>query len=478
MSQDKSILYNTSFLREFDGWKAEGTSLFFTSSGRFIYGNSKPLSYMVHGARLCREDDRAVLYIRNGAIIQSAETFATKPTLTQVEEDGEIKVRPISVYYSFMYKASEDCDCKVLMEGADASINAKDEVFTPIVDNFTLYKSDEWTKVSGELKYNGSGSFKVSILNGNGAYVYNLVLGTDSADILAARYRTLFAQSDRLITLSAAAFDKDGDALSESGIVIQDNFLSIFSGNKDIRALISVYVQEDVSHLKLKADQISLEGYTTINGGFVVDEQGTISAENATFTNCSVVNSTVSGNFTSKSDKKYGNVVRIEENASAFSMTAPLKIDASTLEAVGDEKRTVFTTSFGSLIAPVEGGISTRYAWSEWYGSLGYMNIGNGYGFLVSQAKPGDNIYQQWAHLNYDSLVLNVDRSTGHPSKTTITAGAVEILDENGDASLTTKGLTIKGSKGRVRITDVGIEILDASGNVTKTILFSKILTN
>ena len=159
-------------------------------------------------------------------------------------------------------------------------------------------------------------------------------------------------------------------------------------------------------------------------------------------------------------------------------MTAPLKIDASTLEAVGDEKRTVFTTSFGSLIAPVEGGISTRYAWSEWYGSLGYMNIGNGYGFLVSQAKPGDNIYQQWAHLNYDSLVLNVDRSTGHPSKTTITAGAVEILDEKGKASLTTEGITIQGSKGRVRITDVGIEILDASGNVTKTILFSKILTN
>ena len=281
-----------------------------------------------------------------------------------------------------------------------------------------------------------------------------------------------------MITLSAAAFDKDEKALSESGIVIQSNIAEIFSQNEEARASIITIINEDESEIQLSANQIKLEGYTTINGGFVVDEQGTISAENATFTNCSVVNSTVSGNFTSKSDKKYGNVIRIEENASSFSMTAPLKIDASTLEAVGDEKRTVFTTSFGSLLAPVEGGISTRYAWSEWYGSLGYMNIGNGYGFLVSQAKPGDNIYQQWAHLNYDSLVLNVDRSTGHPSKTTITAGAVEILDENGDASLTTKGLTIKGSKGRVRITDVGIEILDASGNVTKTILFSKILTN
>ena len=362
------------------------------------------------------------------------------------------------------------------MEGADASINAKDEVFTPIVDNFTLYKSDEWTKVSGELKYNGSGSFKVSILNGNGAYVYNLVLGTDSADILAARYRTLFAQSDRLITLSAAAFDKDEKALSESGIVIQSNIAEIFSQNEEARASIITIINEDESEIQLSANQIKLEGYTTINGGFVVDEQGTISAENATFTNCSVVNSTVSGNFTSKSEE-YGNVVRIEENASAFSMTAPLKIDASSLKPVGEDTRTVFTTSFGSLIAPVEGGISTRYAWSEWYGSLGYMNIGNGYGFLVSQAKPGDNIYQQWAHLNYDSLVLNVDRSTGHPSGTTVTAGEVRISDENGDASLTTKGLTIKGSKGRVRITDVGIEILDASGNVTKTILFSKILT-
>ena len=482
VSQDKSILYNTSFLRGFEGWKAEGTSLFFTSSGRFIYGNSKPLSYMVHGARLCREDDRAVLYIRNGAIIQSAETFATKPTLTQVDEDGEIKVRPISVYYSFMYKASEDCDCKVLMEGADASINAKDEVFTPIVDNFTLYKSDEWTKVSGELKYNGSGSFKVSILNGKGAYVYNLVLGTDSADILAARYRTLFAQSDRLITLSAAAFDKDEKALSESGIVIQSNIAEIFSQNEEARASIITIINEDESEIQLSANQIKLEGYTTINGGFVVDNQGTISAVNATFTNCSVVNSTVSGNFTSE-NKEYGNVVSIGDNASEFSMTAPVSINADTLKPVdGTKYRKVFTTSFGSLTRAFISGnvISTRYAWSEWYGKLNYMNIGDGYGYYVGQRKPpedGSVIYQQWSHLNYDSLVVVNDTSES-TSQTTIQAGAVSILDANGNASLTTKGLTIKGSKGRVRITDVGIEILDASGNVTKTILFSKILTN
>ena len=390
-----------------------------------------------------------------------------------------MKVRPISVYYSFMYKASEDCDCKVLMEGADASINAKDEVFTPIVDRFTLYKSDEWTKVSGELKYNGSGSFKISILNGNGAYVYNLVLGTDSADILAARYRTLFAQSDRLITLSAAAFDKDEKALSESGIVIQSNIAEIFSQNEEARASIITIINEDESEIQLSANQIKLEGYTTINGGFTVDEQGTISAENATFTNCSVVNSTVSGNFTSE-NKEYGNVVSIGDNASEFSMTAPVRINADLKPVEGTEYRKVFKTSFGSLTRGlISGEVSTRYAWSEWYGKRNYMNIGDGYGYYVGQRKPieGSVTYQQWSHLNYDSLVVVNDTSES-TRQTSTTAGAVSILDKNGDVSLTTKGLTIKGSKGRVRITDVGIEILDASGNVTKTILFSKILTN
>ena len=162
-------------------------------------------------------------------------------------------------------------------------------------------------------------------------------------------------------------------------------------------------------------------------------------------------------------------------------MTAPVRINADLKPVEGTEYRKVFKTSFGSLTRGLMSGeVSTRYAWSEWYGKRNYMNIGDGYGYYVGQRKPpedGSVIYQQWSHLNYDSLVVVNDTSES-TSQTLITAGAVSILDANGNASLTTKGLTIKGSKGRVRITDVGIEILDASGNVTKTILFSKILTN
>lgn len=480
VSQDKSILYNTAFTNGFDGWITEGASIFFTASGKFIFGNSKPLTYMQSGARLCREDDRAVLYVRNGVIKQRAETFVNKPTLTEVEEDGVMKVRPISVYYAFMYKASSDCECRVFMEGSTASINAKDEVFTPQSETITLYKSNGWQKASGELKYNGTGSFCVSISNGSGAYIYNLVLGTDSADILAARYRTLFAQSDRLITLSAAAFDKDDNALAESGLVIQSNFAEIFSGNDKVQASISTSVKDTVdgaiSTIHLSASQISLEGFTTVNGGFIVDDDGNIEAQNANFENCSVVNSNVSGTFTSES-VEFGNIVKIEENASAISMTAPLKIDTDTKKpVVGTKTRKIFTTSFGSR---VDGEDATRYAWSEWYGEHGYMNIGYGYGYFVAQTKPNESspTYQQWAHLDYDKLVVANETSTTS-SQVTITAGAISIL-ENGDvAELTTAGLTLKGANGRVRITDVGIEILDASDNVTKTILFSKILTS
>ena len=38
---------------------------------------------------------------------------------------------------------------------------------------------------------------------------------------MAYKYRTLFEQSDRLVKISAAVFDKDGNALKETGLVIK-----------------------------------------------------------------------------------------------------------------------------------------------------------------------------------------------------------------------------------------------------------------
>lgn len=52
-------------------------------------------------------------------------------------------------------------------------------------------------------------------------------------------------------------------------------------------------LNKDESELKLKADKIGLEGYTTINGGFSVDEQGNMTANNGTLNNVNVNNGNI-----------------------------------------------------------------------------------------------------------------------------------------------------------------------------------------
>ena len=52
-------------------------------------------------------------------------------------------------------------------------------------------------------------------------------------------------------------------------------------------------LNKDESELKLKADKIELEGYTTINGGFSVDEKGNMTANNGTLNNININNGNI-----------------------------------------------------------------------------------------------------------------------------------------------------------------------------------------
>lgn len=98
-----------------------------------------------------------------------------------------------------------------------------------------------------------------------------LVFSTNKADALSYKYRTLFEQSDRLVKISAV-FDKDGEALKETGLVIKPEGSGLYAqDNTGKIALIGVSVEEEdeygntVSKIKLTADHIQLEGLVTVN---------------------------------------------------------------------------------------------------------------------------------------------------------------------------------------------------------------------
>ncbi|MCS3102251.1 hypothetical protein NXW38_25610 [Bacteroides ovatus] len=105
------------------------------------------------------------------------------------------------------------------------------------------------------------------------------------------KYRTLFEQSDRLVKISAAVFDKDGNALKETGLVIKPEGSGLYAqDNTGKIALIGVSVEEEdeygntVSKIKLTADHIQLEGLVTTNGNFKILEDGSIETTNGKFT--------------------------------------------------------------------------------------------------------------------------------------------------------------------------------------------------
>lgn len=93
------------------------------------------------------------------------------------------------------------------------------------------------------------------------------------------------------------------DALSSSGFIAEDDFAELFSAavdeNGDIvkQAQIKAFVKTDEkgyieTGVKIKADQIELEGNTFINDNFFVDENGDLFLNNLT-----AVNATVTGEF-------------------------------------------------------------------------------------------------------------------------------------------------------------------------------------
>ena len=116
-----------------------------------------------------------------------------------------------------------------------------------------------------------------------------LVLSTDRIETLTYTYRTLFEQSERLVKISAAVFDRDDALLRETGLVIRPEGAGLYAQDAEGNiALIGVSVEETAedgtttSVIKLTADNIKLEGLVTANGNFKILEDGSIETNKAT----------------------------------------------------------------------------------------------------------------------------------------------------------------------------------------------------
>lgn len=279
---EKGYLNNPTFASGLEKWNSENETVFFLVGNRWIWANGAALSKKGDGASVVTDMGRKVVRIRNKYIRQKHENLRFVPTFPT---NGEGKKEALPVYLSFFYRCAKSGTLKIGFENVDK---------TGFADFNSMDVSEEIAATGGYVQYtcsglwNGTGDFKLAF-DGD-IYLYMLVLSTDKIEALTYKYKTLFEQSERLVKISAAVYDKDEQALQETGLMIQPEGTGIYIKDANGKlALIGVGVEETDADgnkktvIKLTADNIKLEGLVTANGYFKVKEDGSIEAVNGTF---------------------------------------------------------------------------------------------------------------------------------------------------------------------------------------------------
>lgn len=277
---EKGYLNNPTFASGLEKWNSENETVFFLVGNRWIWANGAALSKKGDGASVVTDMGRKVVRIRNKYIRQKHENLRFVPTFP-TKSDGKKEALP--VYLSFFYRCAKGGTLKIGFENVDK---------TGFADFNSMEVSEEIAATGGYVQYtcsglwNGTGDFKLAF-DGD-IYLYMLVLSTDKIEALTYKYKTLFEQSERLVKISAAVYDKDERALQETGLMVQPEGTGIYIKDANGKlALIGVSVEETDAEgkkktvIKLTADNINLEGLVTANGNFKVKEDGSIEANNA-----------------------------------------------------------------------------------------------------------------------------------------------------------------------------------------------------
>ena len=279
---EKGYLNNPTFASGLEKWNSENETVFFLVGNKWVWANGAALSKKGDGASVVTDMGRKVVRIRNKYISQKHENLRFVPTFPT---NGDEKKEALPVYLSFFYRCAKGGTLKIGFENIDK---------TGFADFNSMEVSEEIAATDGYVQYtcsglwNGTGDFKLAF-DGD-IYLYMLVLSTDKIEALTYKYKTLFEQSERLVKISAAVYDKDERALQETGLMIQPEGTGIYIKDANGKlALIGVGVEETDGEgnkktvIKLTADNIKLEGLVTANGYFKVKEDGSIEAVNGTF---------------------------------------------------------------------------------------------------------------------------------------------------------------------------------------------------
>lgn len=296
---EKGYLNNPTFASGLEKWNSENETVFFLVGNKWVWANGAALSKKGDGASVVTDMGRKVVRIRNKYIRQKHENLRFVPTFPT---NGEGKKEALPVYLSFFYRCAKTGTLKIGFENVDK---------TGFADFNSMDVSEEIAATGGYVQYtcsglwNGTGDFKLAF-DGD-IYLYMLVLSTDKIEALTYKYKTLFEQSERLVKISAAVYDKDERALEETGLIVTSKVSGLYA--IDVDGNLKSFVGAGQDGVKIKATNIQLEGLVTANENFKILEDGSIEAKNGKFTGeINASNGNIGDLVISSDNLHYGNI--------------------------------------------------------------------------------------------------------------------------------------------------------------------------
>ena len=287
------------FASGLEKWNSENETVFFLVGNKWVWANGAVLSKKGDGASVVTDMGRKVVRIRNKYIRQKHENLRFVPTFPT---NSAGKKEALPVYLSFFYRCAKAGTLKIGFENVDK---------TGFADFNSMEVSEEIASTGGYVQYtcsglwNGTGDFKLAF-DGD-IYLYMLVLSTDKIEALTYKYKTLFEQSERLVKISAAVYDKDERALEETGLIVTSKVSGLYA--IDVDGNLKSFVGAGQDGVKIKASNIQLEGLVTANENFKILEDGSIEAKNGKFTGEINASNGNIGNLVISSDNlHYGNI--------------------------------------------------------------------------------------------------------------------------------------------------------------------------
>lgn len=270
---EKGYLNNPTFTSGLEKWNSENETVFFLVGNKWIWANGNVFSKKGDGASVVTDMGRTVVRIRNKYILQKHGNLRYVPTFP-TNDEGQKEALP--VYLTFFYRCAKAGTLKVRFENVDKTGFAN---FNSMEIREKIAETEGYVQYTGNGLWNGTGDFRLEF-DGD-IYMYMLVLSTDKYEALTHRYRTLFEQSERLVKISAAVFDKDENMLEETGLITTSKVSGLYAIDGD--GNLKSFVGAGQDGVKIKAANIQLEGLVTANENFKILEDGSIEAKNGKF---------------------------------------------------------------------------------------------------------------------------------------------------------------------------------------------------